>query len=57
MAFSLIAQSDKTVGKVINFGSGKEISIKDLVEIICKIMKVKINVTEEIKRIRPEKVK
>jgi NAD dependent epimerase/dehydratase len=54
-AFIKIAESEKTVGEVINAGSNYEISIGDTVKKIIDIMgkDIKINCDEE--RIRPEK--
>jgi len=50
-----LAKSDKVIGKVINIGSGREVSIEDLAKLIIK----QINpdaaiVTEDIRR-RPDK--
>lgn len=53
--FIKIAESDKTIGKVTNIGTGKEISIKELVEKISKLMNKEINIICEEERIRPEK--
>lgn len=54
-AFIKIAESDNTIGKVINAGSNHEISIGDLVNKIVKIMKSDINILCDDERIRPEK--
>lgn len=42
-------------GKVINLGAGFEISIKELIDEIIKIMGKKVNIISEEKRIRNEK--
>ena len=42
-------------GEIINIGSGYEISIKELVDIISEIMNVKINIIQDKKRLRPSK--
>lgn len=43
-----------TFGKVINLGSGFELSIKELLECIENLLNTKINFTVENKRIRPK---
>lgn len=53
--FIKIAESEKTVGTVINIGTGQEISIGDLVEKIIKITGGNVNVSCDNERIRPEK--
>jgi NAD dependent epimerase/dehydratase len=53
--FIKISESKKAVGEVINIGSGFEISIKDLVNLIGKTMNVKIKAETEKERQRPEK--
>lgn len=54
-AFIRIAESDKTVGEVINIGSGTEISIGDLAEKIIKLVGRDVKVVSEESRVRPEK--
>jgi len=57
-AFIKIAESEKTVGEVINIGSGCDISIGELAEKIIKISgkDVKdVKIVSDEKRIRPEK--
>jgi len=51
--FIKVAESDISVGNVINIGSNSEISIKDLVNLIAKLMNAKIEVVIDNKRIRP----
>jgi len=51
--FIKVAESAISVGKVINIGSNSEISIKDLVILITKLMNAKIEVALDNKRIRP----
>ncbi len=50
-----IAFSDRTIGEVINIGSGKEISIRELVLLISRIMNKKIEIKQDKQRLRPEK--
>lgn len=54
-AFIKIAETDGTVGKVINAGSNHEISIGDLVNKIAKVMNKDIKILCDDQRIRPEK--
>ena len=51
----MVSQNDEAVGEVINIGSGFEISILELVNLISGIMDREIKITQEEKRIRPEK--
>jgi len=53
-AFVLTAQSKKSIGEVINIGSGYEISIGDLYNMICQITKTEIKIKKETERIRPK---
>ncbi|WP_027633911.1 NAD-dependent 4,6-dehydratase LegB [Clostridium hydrogeniformans] len=53
-AFIKIAESDITIGEVINSGSNSEISIGDLVKKISKIIGSDINIITEEERLRPE---
>lgn len=53
-AFVKIAESEKAVGQVLNVGSGREISVADLVALIARIMKRKVKVVTEKERLRPE---
>ncbi len=52
--FAAIAQSDKTVGEIVNIGMNQEISIRDLANRIADLASVKIELASEGKRIRPE---
>ena len=52
-AFIKMAESEKTVGQVLNTGSGREISIDDLVKLIAGILKIKVKITTEKGRLRP----
>ena len=49
-----ILDSEKSVGEVINIGSGFEISIADTVTLISEITGKKLSVKTEEKRLRPE---
>lgn len=53
--FIAIAESEKSVGEVINIGSGYEISIGNLVHAIAEAMGVTIEVETDEKRLRPQK--
>jgi NAD dependent epimerase/dehydratase len=52
--FYAIATNQKSIGQTINIGSNYEISIRDTLEIIKKIMKIDVDFIEEKKRIRPK---
>tara|TARA_Y100000389_G_C17467526_1_gene526990 strand:- start:3227 stop:4240 length:1014 start_codon:yes stop_codon:yes gene_type:complete len=52
--FLSVASTKKSIGEVINIGSGYEISIKDLVSMIGDIMDVKITIKSDKNRIRPK---
>lgn len=52
--FIAIAESDKTIGEVINIGSNYEISIGDTVKLIADVMNVEITPDADSQRIRPE---
>ncbi len=54
-AFIKLAQSDGAEGNAYNAGSGKEVSVEDLVKIIALVSGKKIRVIQEKTRFRPEK--
>lgn len=49
------AQSEKSIGEVINFGSGKEISIAELAKKIISLLGKKIEIVQQKERFRPDK--
>ena len=53
--FIAVAESEKSLGEVINIGSNYEVSIADLVQTITAIMKADIQINTDDNRIRPEK--
>lgn len=53
--FIAAAESDNSIGEVINIGSGYKISIGDTAKLIAKLMNKKVEFIEDIKRLRPEK--
>ena len=53
--FISIAESEQSVGEVINIGSNFEISIGDTVQMIAEIMGVEIEIETDELRFRPEK--
>jgi NAD dependent epimerase/dehydratase len=52
--FIAVAESDQTIGEVINIGSNYEISIGETIKLIVEIMKVNIEIESDLQRIRPE---
>lgn len=53
--FIAIAESEKSIGEVINIGSNFEISIGDTVKLIAEAMGVEIEIETDEVRLRPEK--
>lgn len=54
-AFVKIAESDRTIGQVLNVGSNYEISIDELAKKIINIMNKNIKIICDEERLRPEK--
>lgn len=52
--FLAVAASDRAVGEVVNIGSGREISIGALVDLLVQITDRQVKVTVEDRRLRPE---
>lgn len=52
--FIKIAESDNSLGKVLNVGNNNEISIKNLAELIAKLLKAEIEIITDENRLRPE---
>jgi len=53
--FIKAAESERSIGEVINIGSGFEISINDLANKIISLIGKKVNIVSDPKRIRPPK--
>lgn len=53
--FISIAESENSVGEIINIGSNFEISIGETVKVIAELMNTKIKIRIETERIRPQK--
>ncbi|MBE0617461.1 MAG: GDP-mannose 4,6-dehydratase, partial [Proteobacteria bacterium] len=53
--FLAVAESDRSVGEVINIGSNFEISIGDTVQLIAEVMGAPVDIQTEEARLRPEK--
>ena len=56
-AFIVMAEADNNLGKVVNIGNGKEISIGALVEKIAKVIDKPLNVETDTMRFRPKKAR
>lgn len=52
--FAAVAKSDKSIGEVINIGSGFEISIGDIARLIADIMGADLEIVQDDQRLRPE---
>ena len=50
-----VAESDRSVGEVINIGTNTEISIGDCIRIISEVMGQEIEIFSDQNRIRPPK--
>ena len=53
--FIAVAESEKTVGEIVNIGSNFEISIGETVDIIAEMMEAEIEIESDAVRLRPEK--
>jgi len=53
--FIAVAEEDRALGKVVNVGSGLEISIGDLAHLIADVMDVSITIETNEERMRPDK--
>jgi NAD dependent epimerase/dehydratase len=53
--FIAAAESDKSIGEVVNIGSNYEVSIKDTVQLICELMNAPVDIETDQVRIRPDK--
>jgi dTDP-glucose 4,6-dehydratase len=53
--FVMAAQSPEVVGRTVNLGSGREISIGDLANLIARLTGIDFEVESEAARLRPEK--
>jgi dTDP-glucose 4,6-dehydratase len=53
--FIAAAVSPRAVGRTINLGSGREISIGDLAQLIGKLIGKRVEVESDTSRLRPDK--
>ena len=53
--FLALARCDKAVGKTVNIGSGKEITVGDTLDIIRELMDADVTFVIDEQRLRPEK--
>ncbi len=53
--FIAVAESDRSIGEVINVGSNFEVSIGDTVKLIAEVMDSRIEIVEDGQRLRPDK--
>lgn len=54
-AFIRVAESDKTIGEILNAGSGQEIGVEDLVRLAGRVTKKKLSIVTKKERLRPAK--
>ena len=50
-----VLESQKSIGEVINIGSGFEVSIRETVQMIAEVMGVDVTISQQDERQRPEK--
>jgi NAD dependent epimerase/dehydratase len=53
--FMLLAASDQSLGRAVNIGSGREISIADAIETIVRVVGNQNRIVHDEQRVRPEK--
>lgn len=53
--FVSVASSESTLGEVVNVGSGVEVSIRDIVQRVAKIVGHDLDIVVENRRVRPQK--
>jgi len=53
--FIKIAESERSAGEIINIGTGKDISVKELLDLIGRIMGKKLVIAKDNLRLRPNK--
>jgi NAD dependent epimerase/dehydratase len=53
--FLAIAESDQSIGEIINIGSNFEISIADTAKLIAELLEKDVEFVEDSQRLRPEK--
>ncbi len=54
-ALIMAAESDRAIGKTLNVGSNFEISIRDMAEMVIRLVGRKVTLVEDATRIRPAK--
>ena len=52
--FLAVAECDRALGNVVNIGSGREISVADLIELLVKISGRAVTIVKDEERLRPE---
>jgi NAD dependent epimerase/dehydratase len=52
-AFVAVASEPKAIGQTLNFGSGREISVGDLVHVVAKALGKEARIVSEEQRVRP----
>ena len=53
--FVAAAESDQSIGQVINLGSSFEITMRDTAELIAETMNAEVEFAQDEQRLRPEK--
>lgn len=53
--FIKVAEEDRSVGEIINIGTGEDSSVREVVRLVGRILNKRLKVSEDTKRVRPEK--
>ena len=53
-AFEAVLNHDSVIGQVLNGGSGFEVSVADVVNVIAEVMNKQLSIVQDQKRIRPD---
>ncbi len=51
--FLAVAESDQALGHVVNIGSGREISVAELIELLVRVSGTRARVVSDVDRLRP----
>jgi len=52
--FMELAKCDDAIGRAVNIGSGREISIAETVKMIAQLMQTEVEIERDVERLRPE---
>ena len=52
--FVLIGETEAAIGKVLNIGSGREVTIGEMVDTVAKVLNTEIAIETDQQRVRPK---